>query len=421
MVKKTEHLAWLVLIVAFLTCITLTIGTPLSIRWYILHNTRALNVLLQPREETVTLQEAGSSIQALVSDNVEIAEKDRLVLSGDASAFLLFYEDLHSTTVITPQPFITMQFYGDTDVSLESAQTPRFAASQLPHEVVLDIRQGTNTHITIEGDQRASRMRLQTPHGVIEAGEGTYTLVVGEDRTEFAVTIGNASVRDAAGGEMLALVDTQRVELNEAGAGEIRAGERDILWNRNGDFEKPLEDYWEIKTSAFPGESGGVVSQVPANDRQIVIFERWGENPAKTSITQEINQDIRGAKSLRIRARIRVDMQSLAVCGSNATECPLMILVYITDSNTNTPREWLQGFYEKPGDDKPFCAICRDWNPKHIQVPQAKIWYDYESEDLLPLLRARGFEPSAIRSIEINASGHTYNAAIDDIAILVGE
>ncbi len=420
MLKKTEHLAWVVLIVAFLTCITFTIGTPLGIRQYILHSTHSLDVLLRPRDETVTLQQPGSSIKALVSSDTEVTAKDRMTLSSNASAFLLFYENLHSTTVITPQPFITVQFYGDTEATLESAQTPRFAASRLPHLVVLNLQRGTNTRITIEDDQRASRMRLQTPHGVIEVGEGTYSIVVGANRTEFAVAVGKALIQDSAGGNAFTLVNTQRVELTEAGTGEIQAGEWDILRNRNGDFEEPLEDYWEVKTSAPPGESGGTVRRVPANEREIILFERWGDNPAKTSITQEINQDIRGAQSLRIRARVRVDMQGLAVCGSLGTECPIMILVYITDQNSNAPREWLQGFYAVPGTDTPFCYIC-DWKAKHIQVPQVNIWYDYESEDLLPLLRAQGFEPSAIRSVEINASGHTYGAAIDDIAILVGE
>lgn len=420
MLKKTEHLAWLILIGALLTCFFFTIGTPLGIRQYILHSTHPLDVKLQPRGEAVTLQKPGSSIKALVSGDTEVVERDRITLSSNASAFLLFYEDLHSTTVITPQPFITLQFYGYTDVSIESARTPRFAVSRLANLVILDFQRGTNTHITIEDSPRASRMRLQTPHGVIEAEKGTYTIVVGNNRTEFSVAVGNASIQDASG-KTFALVSTQRVELTKAGAGEIQAGERNIMQNRNGDFEEPLEDYWEIKTSALPGESGGTVRQFPPNEQQIILFERQGENPAKTAIIQEINQDIRGAQSLRIRARIRVDMQTLAVCGSNATECPIMILVYITDSNINAPREWLQGFYTKPGTDEPFCAVCRDWNPKQIQVPQANIWYDYESEDLLPLLRERGFEPSAIRSVEINASGHTYNAAIDDIAILVGE
>jgi len=416
MLKKTEHLAWAVLIVAFLTCITLAVGTPLGIRQYILRSTRSLDVLLQPREETVTLQRPGSSIKAVVSVDTNVAENDRITLSSDAAAFLLFYENIHSTTVTTPQPFITVQFYGNTDVILEDTQTPRFTVSRLPHLAILDVRQGTNMHITVEDNQRPGRLRLQTPHGVIEVEKGTYTLVVGQNRTEFAVAVGNASVHDLVSDKSLTLVNTQRIELTEAGVGEIQAGEWDIMRNRNGNFEESLQGSWVVKTNAPPGESGGTVRQV----REMILFERWGDNPAKTAITQEVNQDIRGAQSLRIRARVRVDMQGLAVCGSLGTECPIMILVYITDSKSNTSREWLQGFYAVPGTDTPFCYIC-DWKAKHIQVPQANIWYDYESEDLIPLLRAQGIEPSAIRSVEINASGHTYGAAIDDISILVGE
>jgi hypothetical protein len=146
-----------------------------------------------------------------------------------------------------------------------------------------------------------------------------------------------------------------------------------------------------------------------------------GQHWAETGLTQEINQDIRGAKSLYVRARLRVDAHTLPVCGSMGTECPIMIRLRFNDPQTGSQPEWLQGFYAVEGDgaNQPFCPSC-EWKAEHIQVPLG-VWYDYESPDLLPLLRAENIDPSTLGSIEIYASGHTYGSAIDEIAVLVGE
>ncbi len=420
MFKKTEQIAWIVLVFSFLTCIGLTIGIPLSLRWYILNVTRPLAILLQPRGEIVTRQEPGSGLKAIVPGDMEIQPHDRVELSSDAAAFLLWYENIPPNAPLTQtQPLITVQFYGATDVTVEKSTTPSFAASRLPHHVTLRLQYGSNARITVEGGARAAHMRLVTPHGVIEMDEGAYTVAVTQGRTEFSVTTGQAHITDPETGAPLALTAMQRTELTAAGVGPIAIGERDILRTRNGDFEAPLEDYWYLETSAPPEESGGTVQRTGGTDRYIV-FERSGLQSAQTGISQEINQDIRGVKSLRVRARIRVDTQTLAVCGSLGTECPMMLRVTFTDLENNAIREWIQGFYAMPGSDNPFCYIC-DWKTEQIQVAQVGVWFDYESPDLLPLLRAQDIEPASVKAVKIYASGHAYGSAIDDIAILVGE
>jgi hypothetical protein len=419
MFKKTEQIAWIVLLLSFLLCIGLTIGIPLSLRWYFLNVTRPLDILLQPRGEIVTRQEPGSNFKTIVPGDMEIQPHDRIELSSDASAFLLWYENLSATAPLT-QPIITAQFYGATDVTVESATTPSFAVSRLPHRVALRLQYGANARITVEGGARAARVRLSTPQGVIEMEEGAYTIAVTQEQTEFSVTTGSAHITDPETGEPLTLTALQRTELTADSVGPVTIGARDILRNRNGDFEARLEDFWQVKTTAPPEESGGTIRQTRVDERQIILFERFGLQSAQTGIFQEINQDIRGIESLRVYARIRVDTQTLPVCGSLGTECPIMVRITFTDLESNSIREWIQGFYALPGNDNPFCYIC-DWKTEQIQVAQTGLWFDYESPDLLPLLRAQNIEPASVKEVEIYASGHAYGAAIDNIAILVGE
>jgi hypothetical protein len=217
-------------------------------------------------------------------------------------------------------------------------------------------------------------------------------------------------------------VPLQRTQITAAGLGAIYVGARDLLSGRNGDFESPLEDTWTVYRDWYnPQEDGGAIIQMQlGDDQRIVTFERAGESHAETGIRLAIDQDLRDVRSLRVRARVRISTQTLAVCGSVGTECPMMIRIYYLDQESGGVREWLQGFYTREGEDEPYCMVCRDWKPEHIRIPQ-DVWYDYESPDLLPLLTALGMKPGALQSIEIYASGWTYGSAIDDIAILVGD
>jgi hypothetical protein len=417
MFKKIENIAWLVLILSFITCIAAAVGTPMSVRWFIMNTTRPLRIIVQPRSGTVTEQEPGNNTSVLIAGESEAPLKSRIGLSDDADAVLLFYHPARPNA-----PMITAQLYGVTDLVIQNAYTPRFSMSNLSNHVELQVSRGSNIRVTVEENGRPTTLRIQTPQGAIDMDAGIYSLAVNQDRTEFSVSAGRAHIPDPATGETFILTYLQRTELTAKGVGEISVGERDILRNRNGSFDEPLEGTWQSYANAgVESEDGGNVRQVAVGtDDKIVLFTRAGQAHAETGIAQEINQDIRGAKSLRVRARVRVDAQTLGVCGSLGTECPVMIRINYTDQQSGSVREWLQGFYALDGTDQPFCQIC-EWKARHIKVAQLGVWYDYESPDLLPLLKEQGIEPATIQSVTIYASGHTYGSAIDEIAILVGE
>ncbi len=415
--KRTERLAWIILTLASLTCLALAIGVPVATRWYILNATHPLAITLQPRNGTTTIRRPGDVHPVLITEATDIRPRDRIALRANADAVLFFYPPNGSAE----GPLVTMQLYGTTRLVVERARTPRFALSSLPHIVELRLDFGPNVRITIAGDDRPTLVRVHTPHGQVEMVEGTYALSVEDDRTTFSVRTGQGRVPNPADeSEVFVLTDLQRVELQQNTIGEITVGEHDILRNRNGDFEAPLGDTWtEYSIVGMVNAEKGTVTWTQEDDHHIVVFRRAGLGFAETGIRQEINQDIRGARSVRVRARVRINTHSLGTCGSYASECPIMIRLGFLDT-TNAEREWLQGFYVIRGEDPPICVSC-EWQAEQIQIPQLGVWYDYESPDLLPLLRERGIDPTTIKSVKIYASGHTYESAIDEIAILIGE
>lgn len=419
--KKVQRTAWIILLLASFTCLILAIGTPLSVRWFVLNSTRPLVVVIQPRSGIVSQQQSGSATSVLINDDTEIRHDSILTLSENGDAFLLFYHpDTYGTEEMS-MPIATVQLFGRTEITIETAQTPRFASSKLPHRVMLYIQRGSNTQISVENNERPTTLFIRTPHGNVEMDQGAYTVVVERDQTEFSVNNGRAYLTDPTSEDRPVLTDLQRVELTTDGIGEIFIGERDILRTRNGDFEEPLESTWEVYTrTGDPAEDGGLLRQTTVQDgHRIVLLTRVGQQFAETGITQEINQDIHGAKSLQVRARVRVDVQTLGTCGSQGSECPIMLRIKYTDQS-GAVREWLQGFYAIEGEDEPFCPSC-EWQARQIKVAQPGVWHNYESPDLLPLFQELGIEPATIYRVDIYASGHTYGAAIDEIAILVGE
>ena len=417
MYKKTETLAWLVLTLSFLTCVALAIGVPLGTRRYVLTSMRPMIVILQRREGIVTQRASGSAANIVVDTQVEVAPKSQIRGNSEADALLLFYHPDKPDS-----PVATIQLYGNTEVAVGYARTPRFAVSKLPHRIEVQVTQAPGMGPSLFDNVRAVELLVETPQGTVRLDEGAFRLEVDPQHTTLIVNAGRASVSDPKTGESLVLVPLQRTQITAAGLGEIYVGARDLLSGRNGDFENPLEDTWTVYQDWYnPQEDGGAVIQTQlGDDQRIVTFERAGESHAETGIRMAIDQDLREVQSLRVRARVRISTQTLPVCGSVGTECPMMIRIFYLDQESGGVREWLQGFYTREGADEPFCMVCRDWKPEHIRIPQ-DVWYDYESPDLLPLLTALGMKPSALQSIEIYASGWTYGSAIDDIAILVGD
>jgi len=401
---------------SFIACLTIAIGTPLGIRWYISNATQALQVAFQPRAGIATFQEQGRGVAGLINDIQEVTPKSRIVLeSDDAEALLLFYVQEQPDT-----PVSTLQLYGETDVTFISAKTPKFSKSQQPHRVSLQVNACKKLRVSVGGDDRTATLHIETPKGEFDLGEGSYILAVDAERTEITVSRGHAYISDPLADEFFVLSDFQSTELTEKGLGEVLTTGGQLGLVRNDNFDQDLSPHWEAYTRAkeFVNESNGTV-QHTENERKTVIFERNGVGHIETGITQAVNQNIEGATALHVTAILKVDQQSIPFCGASATECPVMIRITYLDAQGGS-HEWLQGFYAVEGGGySDVCAIC-EGRPQHILVPRGA-WYTYTSPDLLPLLMEREIEPVAISSVDVYASGHSFLSAIDEIAVLVEE
>ncbi len=413
--QKPETIAWIVMLLAFVTCIVVAVGGPLGLRSFVLYATRPLNVALEARAGIVTLQSRGRGAVEVVGETETILPQSRIALnSEDAEGLLLFYLPEQPES-----PVSTLQLNGISEVAFIAARTPRFGTSAVPHQIALRVEATRRLQVSVGGDDRTTILQIETPQGDFDLEEGAYTLSVDSDRTEIIVSRGLARVPDPAGNSPVLLSDSQLVEITAEGRGPILSGRaRDIL--RNGDFLQPLAPHWDAYTQdrQFSEESSGSATRLE-NDRSYVRFEREGRGHIEVGIHQQINQNIEHLSSLRVAALLRVDMQSIGYCGNAGTECPLMLQLTYLDTNGGY-HEWLQGFYSvAEGPYSESCTIC-EGNPRHIQIPRGA-WYQYASGNLLPLLEERGSSPGTLLSISVYASGHSFVSALDEVTLLIEE
>jgi len=414
--KKTETIAWIVLMLSFVSCVLLAIGVPSGIKWYIHNATHALQVVVQPRAGIVAYQEKGLGLPNLITAEQRVIPRSHIALeSDDAEALLLFYVPERPET-----PVSTLQLYGETDIVFVSAHTPRFTPSELPHQISLQVDASKELRVSVGGDDRSASLRIQTPQGEFDLEEGSYTLIVEENRTELTVNRGRALLPAPGKDDVFVMSDSQQVELTSDGLGEIHTtgGRREIV--RAGDFNQPLERHWKIYTAAkeYNDQSDGTVTR-EGEDRTIARFERAGQGHIETGIVQELDQDVQDIRSLYVTVQLKVDSQSVPTCGENGTECPIMLRITYLDTQDGG-HEWLQGFYTLAGGGYPtICpiSICES-RPQHIQVPQGA-WYTYTSPDLIPLLRERGIEPATLLNLSIYASGHSFASAVDEVSVQI--
>ncbi|RLC85005.1 MAG: hypothetical protein DRI37_08435 [Chloroflexi bacterium] len=414
--KKTETIAWIVLTLAFISCVLLAIGVPWGINWYLHNATHALEVVLQPRAGVVAYQEKGVGLPNLIDVEQKVISRSRIALkSDDAEALLLFYVPERSET-----PVSTLQLYGETDIVFVSAHTPRFTASELPHQISLQVDTSKELRVSVGGGDRNASLHIQTPQGEFDLEEGSYTLIVEPERTELIVNKGRALLPAPGKDDTFVMSDSQQVELTADGLGEIRTteGRREIV--RDGDFEQPLERHWKVYMIAkeYNDQDDGTVTR-EGEERTSVRFERAGRGHIETGIVQELGQDVQDINSLYVTAQLKVDSQSIPTCGEYGTECPIMLCITYLDTQGGG-HEWLQGFYTLAGGGYPtVCPISTcESHPQHIQIPQGA-WYTYTSPDLIPLLRERGIEPATLLNLSIYASGHSFVSAVDEVSVQI--
>jgi hypothetical protein len=399
--ENPERLAWVVLLTSFFVCLGLAVSVPLGSRWYILNGRVNQTVILEVQRGPLGVTRAGRGEPAAIYEETDDIPA-RTIVATDATRGRLV---MHARRVDSPV-VATVQLYDNTEVVLTSARSPRFSASRLPHQVVLEVRAG-RVRVNVSGDDsRPTVIEVQTPRGAATLEEGSYEVKVNRTTMEIAVRDGHADVVDDD--ERIIPLEQAERALVEDGqiAGPLPAARNLII---NGDFRQTLEG-WEPYAKDVQQEPAGTTEVITSTDRPAVQFHREGVGHTEIGILQEINYDVRDFSSLVLQLSVQVRHQSLPGCGQLGSECPIIVRIDYKDIY-GTDREWYHGFYSV---DRAVTDLLHPWDE---QVP-FETWYAFDSGNLI-----EAFEepPALVKAIAIYASGHSFDALVTEVDLLAQE
>ena len=412
---QRQRLAWIIVIVAFITAVVVVVSIPLGINAVIQRARSPLFVAAQANEGTLGIDYADDSFTAIraVDQPLSVGAPINLTTTPLDTGLLLFYSEEGADLLSQ------VQIYGSTSLYLEEASAPRFQLSNEAQQLRLQLTSG-RLRLLVANDENRPFIDyiVLTPHGFVQIDEpGEYAMEV--DNAETQVTVQQGELWVVAGGEQLTIGAGQRARFGAALALEgPLPSERDLIGN--GSFFNGLDGWtllsWDIERSDQP-EGSITMNDSDASPR--VRFERVGLGHADGRMRQVLEQDVTDYSSLRLLVTLQIASQSLDVCGNRGSECPLTIQLDYEDQN-GAARSWQQGFYAvgTPGPDVPdVCVFCSPPLSVHEQVAYDQVAFR-ESPDLLALMRQQGIEMRRLKSVTVLAAGHSFAVELIDLALV---
>ena len=416
--RDRQRLAWAVLLGSFFVCLAITVTVPLAANAYVQKATEFLNVTVQANKGTVGINDTTDLSRA-----VRAGEPGQQIVPGAsirtdsiASALILIFPPDEDRLMAR------LQLYGNTILTMEQAETPRFQVSDAAQTIELNL-EGGRLHLSLpEFGERPLQTVVVTPQGAITITEpGQYSIIVNNEETQVAVQDGSAQV--AAANRFIDLTADQRsvIPTGEAPSRPL-ATERNLI--QNGDFNDGWNQWrqhvWDVERSDQPA---GHIDVETINGVPTLYIRREGVGHADVRVLQIINQDVTDFASLELQLTFRITGQTLGVCGIQGSECPLFLRIDY-DDQTGVNRIWQHGFYSVgaviEGETPDTCVSCALVQSAHDLVTMGQVqFYDV---DLSDELARQGVPPIGfIKSLELVASGHSFEVEVVEVALMAEE
>lgn len=420
-----ERLAWVILFSCFSVWVGIIISIPLLGSRLIQTASRPLPLSLQVNQGTVRLEGNQQTAAIFMGDLPAETEAPANIItsSGDAATLVVYADEGNGNGEDENRQILgRLQIFGDTLVEIEQATTPRFNLSTADRHMALKLNSGRMRIKLPEGEGRPFSITIETPQGLVYLPQaGQYTVEVDTAETQLVALEGEAMLE--ANGDSLTLQADERGMIPQEGvpAGPLST-ERNLV--QNGDFSDGLNAWdqlsWVVDIS---GQPAGQVEVVTDSGEPALRFQRVGNGHADTGVRQVINQEVSDFDAIRLEISLRILDQSLAVCGSVGSECPLTLRVEYEDVNGNN-QVWYQGFFANgiPGSNgtPDVCVTCAPPRPGHVQITSGQ--FAFYRGDLLSLLPQHGAPlPGRIKNVSLLAAGHSFALDVLDVSLIVEE
>jgi len=389
-----RRLTWLVVAGAFAIWLVFAFG---GVRWAFdvaRHAAAPVPVTLEQLSGIVLYREAGQRNEASARQGISVFEEDEVATSAGAVASLRVFDGS------------LLELYPEARLQVSATRIGRVNPAATQAQFAL--RSGAVRVSIPQMAEKAHTVNLVTPHGAIALVPGEYTVRAGSDATRISVWEGRGAA--AVGDETVEIEAGHKLILPATGGGYLISG---LLENvlRNADFAAGYADWepWEDREQGradVPGRLDVVaISQPGAPDRALrVTRSSVVDAHNETGLRQVVERDVSGARRIVLSARVRVDFASLSGGGYVGSEYPMMLRLRYRDRR-GSDQSWTQGFYYANPENRPTA----------LGSPIDRgVWVPVE----LDITHAMG-QATSIVAFEVSGSGHTFDASIGDLQLLV--
>jgi len=392
--RATRRLTWAEATLAFTTWIILAIAFG---RWA----AAVLDVAAASAPATLSIssgvvlyRDSTQRNEAAAQQGMKLFDGDELTTSFGSDAELFLFDGTKADV------------FQSSRVRLDASRIGRFNPAATRARVVL--MSGAMRLSIPQIQNKAHTVNVITPHGGAAFVPGEYTVRVTPDGTRISVWDGRSAA--AIADQIVELTPGQKLIL---APDQVNYQVVEVLENvvANSDFSQGMTTwaFWEDREQERPDVPGsltvGAQSGQGAPARALQVSRRSQiDAHNETGLRQTLNRDVTGARSIQVRASVKVDEASLSGGGYLGSEYPMMLRVRYRDSR-GANQVWTQGFYYANPENRP--------TPMGQLVPRGA-WTDVSFD----LTQPRN-PPISIDSIEIFGAGHTFDASIADIQLLV--
>lgn len=439
-----HHLAWGVLLLCFALFCVLLASFLLTAEHFLFQSALPMDVVLNVGRGTVSISDLANPVEQVGINGAAVPDGVIIRTDPQSQGTILFMDEEAGEQRMMAS--LTLQ--RDSRVTLLSAQRPRFPWSRRGHEIALqDVIGEMNLTIT-EHAGPGMRVFGKTPgRAWLEMrGTGTYTIEGASEELRLFNHSGSVRLESAdgrqnrvipVGGQGAVLYDEPRVDL--------RPGYSNLL--QDEDFSQlsfgadaTRGNAWTCDQGPTDGPPGSVEFIAMAGLQPLRLWRDDGVTTHGESFcVQHFGQSglhlgELDLEYLSLRVSFYIEHASLGSCGTEGSECPVMLMIdyldqeYIGSQGDQQTGEngvravppggdaikWRHGFYIRTREEWPRrCDTCI----QDHQLVHGNSWYVYESPNLLTMFSPKP-PPRVIVGVQVYASGHEYDVRIRDLALL---
>jgi len=440
--NSPERTAWIVLLGAFALFCTMTLTSIFGVYEYLFRSTAPMAAILHVAKGTVGI--TGADLRETVErEREELTNTVASISTDSLSQATIQFRETEDADADSARLLAAVTLQGNTFVTFNHAIRPRFDWSPDPHRVKFSRLNG-QLDVLVTG-VRAHPFLMDIYTDDLNTDKGVFIQFVSNGRYRLTVSEDEVRLLNLAG-EVSAFFGDDTALRNPIAPGKelvIRIGNRSIRTldrtkniAKNGSFSLQSASIGQMYAPGEPlnWNCSGLPGQVPPGSHSLVEYDgrvgvglrrysnatTHGEISCIQSFAGE-GLDARAFESLSVLATFSLDYQSLSLCGTKGSECPLM--VNINYSNNDSPPDnkgnWFRGFYHEGHAASSYKQRCSRCLQDHVYT-NASVWYTFYSGNLLNLI-PEDDHPVFINSIRFYASGHQFDAVVSEIMLLAVE